>query len=87
MDDPGNDMLILAVIALVALVALLAFLLHRRSRELKGVDELQERLAAITSTGELGERLLPEAAQGQAAGIAEQIDQLIGRARDRVSDH
>jgi len=87
MDDPGNDMLILAVIALVALVALLAFLLHRRSRELKGVDELQERLAAITSTGELGERLLPEAAQGQAAGIAEQIDQLIGRARDRASDH
>ncbi len=69
----------LASILLGAVAAVLAVALFRRSRELARLQELAERLQAVTSSGDLGERLAPHAGEGSSAELAQGVDRLIER--------
>lgn len=79
MASPDNDMLIAALVALGLLVVLLGALLARRVREARHVREIGDRMAAVATTGDLGERLAPHAAEGSAGELAESADRLISR--------
>jgi diguanylate cyclase (GGDEF)-like protein/PAS domain S-box-containing protein len=68
----------LASIVLGAIVVVLAGMLFRRNREMQRVRELGERLQAVAATGDLGERLSPQA-DGSASEIAGSVDRLIER--------
>ena len=69
----------LASILLGALAAVLAVVLVWRSREIRQVRELAERLHVVAASGDLAERLVPEAGDGLPAGIAAGVDRLIER--------
>ncbi len=85
MVGPDNDMVIAVLVALGVLALALAVLLARRTREMREVRELGERLAAVAETGDLGERLAPHAGEGSAAEIAGRADQLLARLQHEAS--
>ncbi|HET7203983.1 MAG TPA: EAL domain-containing protein [Steroidobacteraceae bacterium] len=66
--------ILLGVVAVVLAVALL-----RRSREMQRMHDLAERLQAVTTSGDLGERLGPHAGEGGAGEIAQGVDRLMER--------
>jgi len=72
-------MLIAALVAVGLLAVLLAVLLYRRIREARHILEIGERLAAVATTGDLGERLTPHAPRGSAGDLAQNADRLISR--------
>jgi diguanylate cyclase (GGDEF)-like protein/PAS domain S-box-containing protein len=78
-------MLIFALLALGALSAFLGVLLYRRDRELQQVRELGDRVSALAGTDDLATRLTPEAGEGSASEIAERVDDLLARIRERSS--
>jgi diguanylate cyclase (GGDEF)-like protein/PAS domain S-box-containing protein len=69
----------LASILLGALAIVLAGLLYRRNREMRRLRDLGERLQAVAATGDLAERLSPQAGAGSAGEIAQGVDRLIER--------
>jgi diguanylate cyclase (GGDEF)-like protein/PAS domain S-box-containing protein len=69
----------LALILLGAVAAILAVALLRRAREIRRLRELGERVQAVAKSGDLGERLAPDAGEGSAGEIAEGVDRLIER--------
>ena len=79
MASPESHTLMLALILLGALAAVLAAALFQRSREIRRMRDLGERLQAVASSGDLGERLQPHAGEGQAGNIAAGVDRLIER--------
>jgi len=69
----------LALILLAAIAIVLAVLLYQRMREEQRLRELGERLQAVATTGDLAERLSPDAGAGRAGDIAQGVDRLIER--------
>jgi diguanylate cyclase (GGDEF)-like protein/PAS domain S-box-containing protein len=68
-----------ALILLGAIAIVLAVLLYRRTREEQRLRELGERLQAVATTGDLAERLSPDAGEGRVGDIAQGVDRLIER--------
>jgi diguanylate cyclase (GGDEF)-like protein/PAS domain S-box-containing protein len=79
MAVPESNFLMLATIVLGALAAGLGFLLLQRRREARRLRELAERVDAVATAGDLGERVQPHTGNGSPAGIAAGIDRLIER--------
>ena len=76
----------LASILLGAIVVVLAGMLYRRNREMQRMRELGERLQAVAATGDLDERLSPQA-EGSASEIAGSVDRLIERLQVASTAH
>jgi diguanylate cyclase (GGDEF)-like protein/PAS domain S-box-containing protein len=79
MAVPESDILMLASILLGGTAAVLAVALARRTREMRRLRDLAERLQAVSESGDLGERLAPHAGEGSTAEIAVGVDRLIER--------
>ena len=79
MAGPDNDMVIAALVALGLLALFLTVLLVRHMREMRAVREVGARLAAVAQTGDLEERLTPQAGEGSAGELAGSADQLLAR--------
>ncbi|HWJ06674.1 MAG TPA: EAL domain-containing protein [Steroidobacteraceae bacterium] len=69
----------LASILLGTVAAVLAVVLARRSREIRRLRDLAERLQVVAANGDLGERLAPHAGEGDTAELAVGVDRLIER--------
>ncbi|RPI16599.1 MAG: EAL domain-containing protein [Lysobacterales bacterium] len=74
-------MLNVALVALGLLVVLLGVLLAKRTREVRDVRDLAERLTAVAQTGDVGERLSEHSTSGSAGELAMGADRLIARLR------
>jgi diguanylate cyclase (GGDEF)-like protein/PAS domain S-box-containing protein len=85
MASPDNDMLIAALVAVGLLAVCLAVLLARRTREVRSVRAIGERLDAVAQTGDLAERLGPHAGEGSAGDLAQSADRLIARLQQENS--
>lgn len=79
MAVPESDIVMLASILLGTVAAALAVVLARRSREMRRLRDLAERLQVVTANGDLGERLAPHAGSGDTAELAVGVDRLIER--------
>jgi diguanylate cyclase (GGDEF)-like protein/PAS domain S-box-containing protein len=87
MAVPETETLMLASILLGGLAVALAVLVVRRSRETRRLRDLAERLEAVTTTGDLGERLAPHAGEGSTGEIAQGVDRLIARLQAESAAH
>jgi len=79
MASPENDTLMFALILLGAIAVVLAVALLQRAREIRRLSELGERVQAVADSGDLAERLAPDAGEGSAGEIAGGVDRLIER--------
>jgi diguanylate cyclase (GGDEF)-like protein/PAS domain S-box-containing protein len=79
MASPETNTVMLALILLGAVAAVLAVALFRRAREISRMRQLGARLQAVTDTGDLAERLAPDAGEGSVGELAGGVDRLIER--------
>jgi diguanylate cyclase (GGDEF)-like protein/PAS domain S-box-containing protein len=79
MAVPETEILMLASILLGVVALVLAVALVWRTRDMQRMRDLAERLQAVASSGDLGERLAPHAGEGGAGEIAQGVDRLMDR--------
>jgi len=79
MAGPESESLMFALVLLGAVTAGLAVALLWRAREMQRLRALGERLHAVATSGDLGERLEPHAGAGRPGAIAAGVDRLIER--------